>query len=231
VATWSCSAGSCWAFAAGGVDRRPAHDRDGGALVSLSEQEIVDCDRGDNDLGCAGGEPNSAMEWVAGSPATAASPPDRTSYHPYVGSWQGECRSAQDRQQRGHDPRRPGGGATARPRWSAPRRVSPSPRSSTAPAAPSSSARAGCSRAPAGTNRDHAVTAVGYGAEPASTGSSRTRGARRDTCGWRGASITGGWRRDFVVDEEVCIWSEVVSAASHPVAAGARGRGIGEDAR
>jgi len=53
----------------------------------------VDCDRGDNDLGCAGGYPNSAMEWVAGSPATAASPPDRTSYHPYVGSWQGECRS------------------------------------------------------------------------------------------------------------------------------------------
>ena len=38
--------------------------------------------------------------------------------------------------------------------------------------------------------------------------------------------IAGG----FVVVEEVCSWSEseVVSAASQPVAAGARGSGIGE---
>ena len=57
-----------------------------GRLVSLSEQELVDCDRTPPDSGCAGGSPASAMWWVAlnGGLATAWE-------YPYE-SKQGQCR-------------------------------------------------------------------------------------------------------------------------------------------
>ena len=44
-----------------------------GRFVSLSEQELVDCNRTPPDSGCAGGYPASAMWWVAlnGGLATA----------------------------------------------------------------------------------------------------------------------------------------------------------------
>ncbi|CAL5061814.1 unnamed protein product [Urochloa decumbens] len=54
---------SSWAFAAVAAIEG-AHKIKTGRLVSLSEQEIVDCDRGGYDHGCRGGHPDFAMAWV-----------------------------------------------------------------------------------------------------------------------------------------------------------------------
>jgi cathepsin L len=53
--------GSCWTFSTTGMIEG-CTVVDGGSLVSLSEAEIVDCDK--KDYGCNGGWPYQAMEWV-----------------------------------------------------------------------------------------------------------------------------------------------------------------------
>ncbi|KAJ5076058.1 cysteine proteinase [Anaeramoeba ignava] len=55
--------GSCWAFSVTGtIEGCVVAQEKGGELISLSEQEIVDCDDGSG--GCNGGSQSQAMEWV-----------------------------------------------------------------------------------------------------------------------------------------------------------------------
>jgi len=55
--------GSCWAFGAtGGVEGAWAITK--GKLVSLSEQQLVDCAGSAGNQGCGGGFPSSAYDWI-----------------------------------------------------------------------------------------------------------------------------------------------------------------------
>ncbi|KAL5213947.1 hypothetical protein ABZP36_003099 [Zizania latifolia] len=80
--------GSCWAFAAVAA-LESQHQITSGELVSLSEQEIVDCDRAGsvNQLGCKGGWPIKALEWVKAKGGVITE-----DAYPYVGQQQ-QCKT------------------------------------------------------------------------------------------------------------------------------------------
>merc|ERR1711976_540621 len=54
--------GSCWAFSTTGA-LESGYQISSGQLVSLSEQQYVDCD-GFPNLGCSGGQMSSALKWA-----------------------------------------------------------------------------------------------------------------------------------------------------------------------
>lgn len=70
-------AGSCWAFASVAAIEG-VHKISKGRLISLSEQELLDCDF--TNFGCGGGYPQRAFSWVAsnGGITTEANYPYRT---------------------------------------------------------------------------------------------------------------------------------------------------------
>lgn len=57
------SCGSCWAFSAVESVESAAAIADG-ELRSLSEQEVLDCDTFDGNMGCHGGEMNTALQFI-----------------------------------------------------------------------------------------------------------------------------------------------------------------------
>lgn len=126
-----------------------------GRLVSLSEQELVDCDHIPPDSGCAGGDPASAMWWVArnGGLATAWE-------YPYENS-HGECRRSRVRVGRIR------GAAGVQPNSEAAleRAVARQPVIVTINAATFQYYKGGVLSGPCDAGTNHAVTVVGYGTD------------------------------------------------------------------
>ncbi|KAL9267220.1 Senescence-specific cysteine protease SAG39-like protein [Drosera capensis] len=80
--------GCCWAFSAVASTEGINEIRNGN-LISLSEQEVLDCDTNGNDQGCNGGMPDGAFQFIIDNGGIATE-----DAYPYTGS-QGWCDSAQ----------------------------------------------------------------------------------------------------------------------------------------
>ncbi|RQM21992.1 hypothetical protein B5M09_009890 [Aphanomyces astaci] len=57
------SCGSCWAFSTIGA-AETAHCLASGQLLDLSEQQLVSCSKNGGSMGCSGGWPQAAMDWL-----------------------------------------------------------------------------------------------------------------------------------------------------------------------
>ena len=68
-----------------------AHCAEGNTLVSLSEQELVDCDTNDGNLGCHGGDMYNAMIFTEKNPLPLES---QYTYNDITPS-QGKCRESE----------------------------------------------------------------------------------------------------------------------------------------
>ncbi|KAM0944134.1 putative fruit bromelain [Dioscorea sansibarensis] len=77
--------GSCWAFSAVASIEAANKIKNNATLVSLSEQEIVDCDTSGSSSGCAGGLMTQAFEFVQQNNGLT-----NDTYYPYTGV-QGQC--------------------------------------------------------------------------------------------------------------------------------------------
>ena len=87
------SCGSCWSFSAIGA-LEGSHFLTTGNLISMSEQQLVDCDHecdpeeyGACDQGCNGGLMTSAFEYIL-----KAGGVEREETYPYIGSDRGSCK-------------------------------------------------------------------------------------------------------------------------------------------
>lgn len=81
------SCGSCWAFSSTGAVEG-AWKLAGNSLVSLSEQELVDCSTSEGNQGCNGGLMDDAFNWIIKNGGIAAE-----SAYPYNGK-DGSCSSS-----------------------------------------------------------------------------------------------------------------------------------------
>ena len=88
--------GSCWSFSAtGSVEGQNFIQNN--KLVSLSEQELMDCDTHELDHGCHGGEPHIAMEWVINNTKNGNGGQCSESVLPYSGVPDTSCPSTPEK--------------------------------------------------------------------------------------------------------------------------------------